>query len=534
VFWSRISDVEEKMNGAPPEKVIATRFVIGGHELTGGYYPIAYDSDKSFKAFRFESKNAVDMLETNAYAPQTQRGHTMERVKASRELKLKLGTDVLYGHITNAAHDVTHTLPVVDAYRLINHPTVRDTVTKKMGAEFYRQMTPWLQAIANDTRAAQSQMTNFLSGYLKNSVTLAIMGYKVSTALVQPLGITVSADVISKGGAHGVQYIAKGMKTLDPTNIGANLAFMQARSVMMRTRVETYDREMRDMMRSSEQNPLKHKLIKNSMMLTAGTDMGVSMVTWYAAYQQAMMGDANDIALGDEVAAVQYADMAVRLSQGSGIAMDLSFIQREGGLTRLLTMFGSYWNVLLNAAMERADQAGHARLGALGLLGSVGLLWIAPMVMETMMRDMFRSEDGEDDEERNKRYLFNAVTYPFQTIPVVNSLVRSAAGKVLDQPFSDFQLSPVESALAALTRAPMSIIDIAENQGDAKRNSVKNLVDLTGYFTGLPTSQAWATSSYIYDLGKENETTDSAWRMLGGTVGMIPYDDRKTTGGSSE
>lgn len=529
LFWSEIAAVEEKINGAPPVKVQATPFMLNGVEMLGGYYPIVYDAGKSYKAEVFDAKNAVSMLETNAYKPQTQRGHTKERVTAPKELVLKLGTDVLFNHIANVAHDVSHTLPVIDAYRMMSRPAVRDIITKKLGREVYSQMTPWLQAIANDTRVAQSEATKFLSGYMKNSVVLGIMGYKLTTAMVQPLGATVSLDFLLKNGNHGAKYMTIGARSL--AHPKENFNYMVERSVMMRNRVDSSDREMRELMRESEINSPLYRYRKGAMFMTAGADMGVSMSTWYGAYNQAMMGDANDIAANDEVAAVQYADMAVRMSQGSGIAMDLSFIQREGGLTKLLTMFGSYWSVVYNVAVERGDQ-GFARLGFLGVMSSVGLLWLAPAVMETAMRDMFRSDDGDDDdsddEKSLKRYGYNVATYPFQTIPVLNSVVRTALAKPFDQFEGDLQLTPVESMLKAVAKTPAAAYDIATEQGDAKRSSVKTLWDVANYALGTPSAQLWASGSYLYDLAQGNEEADSAARVIGGTAGLIPYDDRKT------
>lgn len=529
LFWSEIAAVEEKINGAPPVKVQATPFMLNGVEMLGGYYPIVYDAGKSYKAEVFDAKNAVSMLETNAYKPQTQRGHTKERVTAPKELVLKLGTDVLFNHIANVAHDVSHTLPVIDAYRMMSRPAVRDIITKKLGREVYSQMTPWLQAIANDTRVAQSEATKFLSGYMKNSVVLGIMGYKLTTAMVQPLGATVSLDFLLKNGNHGAKYMTIGARSL--AHPKENFNYMVERSVMMRNRVDSSDREMRELMRESEINSPLYRYRKGAMFMTAGADMGVSMSTWYGAYNQAMMGDANDIAANDEVAAVQYADMAVRMSQGSGIAMDLSFIQREGGLTKLLTMFGSYWSVVYNVAVERGDQ-GFARLGFLGVMSSVGLLWLAPAVMETAMRDMFRSDDGDDDdsddEKSLKRYGYNVATYPFQTIPVLNSVVRTALAKPFDQFEGDLQLTPVESMLKAVAKTPAAAYDIATEQGDAKRSSVKTLWDVANYALGTPSAQLWASGSYLYDLAQGNEEASSPARVIGGTAGLIPYDDRKT------
>ena len=372
-----------------------------------------------------------------------------------------------------------------------------------------------------------------LLGYVKSGVTSMLMGYKVMTALVQPLGYTVSVDYLLQNGKNGGKYAVKALGVLSPTELSDAKAFMLERSVQMKNRRESFDRDVRDMLKGQGVNTISHAMRHNMMYLTATTDFGVSMVTWHAAYRQAIEGDANNIEMGDEVAAVEYADAAVRMTQGSGLAMDLAGVQRGAGIIQMMTMFYSYWGTIYQVMAERNIQLRQAGVAGIpNFIGSMTLTWFLPAVLESLLRDIFRSHsDSGDDEEKHKKWLtrmgVNLVTYPAQTWVGARDIAQYLASKATGG-YADYKISPIEGAIESLYSPIQLARHALDPEKDVSRSDIEGAFKAAGYWGHLPTAQAYATSAYLYDLMRGNESADDPTRVFGGVLGLIPRDDRKT------
>ena len=65
--------------------------------------------------------------------------------------------------------------------------------------------------------------------------------------------------------------------------------------------------------------------------------------------------------------------------------------------------------------------------------------------------------------------------------------------------YSDFKMSPVESAFSAPTKMLMGWYkDAAE--GDLRRSTVRSTLESVGFWGHLPARQTWITAEAIYDL----------------------------------
>ncbi len=56
--------------------------------------------------------------------------------------------------------------------------------------------------------------------------------------------------------------------------------------------------------------------------------------------------------------------------------------------------------------------------------------------------------------------------------------------------------------------------DMATGERDLKRSDVKLAVDLAGTWMALPSSQAWITGSYLYDLATDQEDPADPFEFL--------------------
>src|SRR5690606_34161064 len=85
-FWPDIAAKQKRVTGIAPEKVEAAPFVVRvdgpAREITGGYYPIVYESEISDVAAAHENAQiAKDMLAGAYTRSTTRRGHLEKRME---------------------------------------------------------------------------------------------------------------------------------------------------------------------------------------------------------------------------------------------------------------------------------------------------------------------------------------------------------------------------------------------------------------------------------------------------------------------
>ncbi len=83
----------------------------------------------------------------------------------------------------------------------------------------------------------------------------------------------------------------------------------------------------------------------------------------------------------------------------------------------------------------------------------------------------------------------------------------------INSPFG-YEISPVARALEAVPELVNRAADMATGERDLKPSDVKLAVDLAGTWMALPSSQAWITGSYLYDLATDQEDPADPFEFL--------------------
>lgn len=490
-FWPQIAALQQSLTGVAPEKIEAEPFTVTTADgetvnLRGGYYPLAYDQQYNWAQFKQDLAADVQDIGANSYTrAATKHGFTESRV-GSGGRPVKLDLSVFSEHVLNVIHDLTHRKAVLDVQRLSENPQVREAIEGTAGRDLYRIIRPWLVRVAGDRRPPASPIESFI-GRARTGVTVVNMGFKVTTALVQPLGYLQSIDAL------GIGYARRGLTAFfaNPRKV-ANWAKEQ--SVALRTRQQSFDRDVRDQTkRLLKKGPLT-KAQQSFFLFTGLMDMSVAIPTWYGAYLKSI----ETLKPGDHHAAVTYADSVVRTTQGSGAAKDLAQIQGGGELQRSFTVFYTYFNALYNQLR---------RSGALlkdrgprdvpRFLGSMALLWLLPAVLSELVAG--RGPDEEDDEDAMQWAMWKLAKYPFSTVIGVRDLASAIGPDAYD-----YELIPAKGAFESVVN---SINNIGKAAGEAAQGEgfymtegqVKEFVMAIGYWGQLPSRQMWITGSYLYD-----------------------------------
>ena len=476
-YWPEIAAKQRRVTGTEPEKVEATPFPAVTAEgeqivLRGGYYPIKADPRLSDRASSNEAAEvAKDMLRGAYSRSTTRRGHTKARAESSSQpLQLDLG--VLFSHVNQVVHDLTHHEWLIDATRIFNDKGFTEAVRRHYGPDLLKTMKDQLSSIAAGDLPASMSADRLLNA-LRNRTSAAVMGWSLTTALLQPFGLSQSIVRI------GARHVAAGVGEVfrDAASLESSIRKIGERSEFMRLRAKTMNREMHEIKNRVRRGQSKFGaafdtslfLIMQKMQLVA------DVPTWLGAHQKAL-AEGND-----EARAVALADQAVIDAQGSGMTKDLAQIQQGGSGQRILTMFYSYFSTTYNLTAEswaRLDPKLARSIG--GFMADLALLYVIPALGPWLVLAALRG--GGDDDEDPAEWAFNAAKqlggFMLGTVVGLRELSGLVAG------FDTYSGPPAFRLIAGAYKSAKQV-----GQGEVDEAAVRAISQTAGTALGLPVTQ---------------------------------------------
>ena len=461
---------QERVTGTRPERVVAVPYLAVASDGTqvqmrGGYYPAKYDPAADLKTERQEAlADAKEMLRGAVARPTTRRGHLMERAKqVNRPIRLDLSP--LTQHVSQTIHDIAWHEWFIDANRLMNDKRIASAIRDHYGPEVAKTMKDAINAIAVGDAAMQNSVDQLLM-MLRSNVSRSVMGWSLTTAFMQPFGLTQSMSRI------GVMPVLRGMGRWagDTAKMESTVSWITEKSDFMRLRAKTMNREIREI---SSRIHGKSKAVRvfdaSLFMLMQKMQLIADVPTWLGAYEAALLEGKDD------GTAVELADDAVRSSQGGGLVMDLAAVQRDHPF---LTMFYSYFSTTYQLLAEKtaATEFKDPRAVA-GWLADVALLAVIPAIGPSLLMFLLKGGGDDDPEKWAKRlaewqanYLFGLLL-GFRDLPAVWS------------PF-DYGGPPVGKIMADLKRVWQQT-----GQGEIDEALILAYINAIGTGLGLPTVQ---------------------------------------------
>lgn len=517
-YWPEIATMEKKINGIAPEKVQGDAFAVKTSDgqtlnMKGWYWPILFDKDASWRTAQLAEKESIQDMFGGGYArAMTKHGFTEERTNSGGK-PLLLNLSALTDHLSNVIHDLTHREAVIDAYKLINDPEVRNDVSGAAGKELYKQLNPWLSAIASDKRGQPVTHMEGLMGRARMGMTVASIGFRTTSALVHTLSYGMAAQEL------GGEYAAKGIADAyaHPGQIGEKWEFIKERSEQMRNREMLIDRDLRDTMGDlnikgmagpmEAATPYLHGATKAYFSLLGAADLSVSIPSWLGAYRKAMDGAVEDIDKGNEKDAIAYADSVVRMTKGSGAMKDLAAVQKGSPEWKLFTMFYSPMSVVFNNYQKYAKDFSMDRDFHKVMTAAV-LTWFIPAALHDVIRGQMPSDDEKD---HMGRYLAGKIAaYPMESVIILRDLIGA-----LELGRKDVQATPFTEVMqSALNVARAGAGRLTGEKDELSRSDFKSMATVAGVITAMPTRQAWITSEYLYDWMVGNEQPDNPMEGL--------------------
>jgi hypothetical protein len=486
-FWPEVAAKEKRLTGVEPEKVQAEPFNViaaDGTEVAmrGGYYPLAYDAERSDRSSQQDAAQAAKEMMQGAFTrATTRRGHTKERLKEVKRAVRK-DLNVITQHVTQVTHDLAYHEWLIDTNKLLGDERVSEAIRAHYGPKVLKTIRDGIQGIATADVAPQTDIDKALL-LLRSNVTRATMGASVTTAFLQPFGLTQS--MVRIGPKHVLRGLARWGG--DAAKMENTISWIHGRSEFMRLRAKVFNRELREIRGSVNGKSKTMKVIDAGLfVMMQKMQMVADVPTWAGQYEKSL---AEGL---DEQAAVAQADRAVLEAQGGGNTKDLSEVQRKHPM---LSQFYSYFNTTLNLAAESTAATNFKNPAAVaGWLGDMALLMVIPAILPSLILYALKGGLGDDDEEGLAKKIAEwQIGYLLGTVVGLRELSGMVSG-------FDYAGPPVGRVLSAGGKAYKQAL-----QGEIDEPLVLATIDLLGAAFGIPTIQA--TRSYkgwkAWDEGQE-------------------------------
>ena len=485
-FWPEIQALEERLNGAAPEKVEAAPIrTASGKVLRGGYYPVRFDANADWKAFVHNEQETVKALyEDQTHRPGTRKGHTKERVDRVAGRQLLLSLDVIAEHTANVVHDLTHRETVRDLYKLIHDDTVRGLLTHAVGRAGFEQFSPWVQSLAAPS-VPTDKPDRVFSKMMGNAAAVQL-GLNMTSAVGQTVSLVPAAWKL--GLRRTVPAILNTL-TLRGFWDAKYRDFAFALSPELADRINGTDRNIRVALDLERSGARKRALsgAKAALYVALGwADMAVSLPVWHAAYEKGIAR------WNDQRKAVDYANYVVRTTNNAGAAKDLAQVQRGGPTRRLFTMYYSAFGSLYQMFHEQMIRAGREGIpGKIKLAAFCFMMFTVQSALEDLVKGRAPLGGDDDDDKSVGKWLMQGTLLSASSMfPIVRDV---ASGTTLLGGAGKFRPSPALEAGSAFIKAVDSSAEAVADAWDGEdieaERVVKNMVEAGGYAFGLPSVQ---------------------------------------------
>lgn len=476
-FWPEIVKLEMDVAGSDAKGVEPVAFTNQHGSYAGGYYPIAYDFDKSADAYKTNIEKSELYKQMSVAKAQTSQGHTEARVSSvTRPLRLSL--DVLKGHYEDIIHDLEFRRAVIDVNRFLNQRDSKAAITNAIGVRGYAAIGDWLKAAAS----APSEPISFgdqASRWFRFKTTFFNLGYRlVSTPKIAlENAVNVASEVGISGAARAVKgYYLDGNVTHD---------MVTEKSEFMNQRATHLNRDFADI--NEWRGNDKAAFQKYGFAIHAIIDSGFSFPLWADVYQRAIAEH------GDEKLAVNQADESVKSTFMSGGRTDQPAIMRGSEKQKLVTMAYSYQSMMWQRFSESRFQAGMEwaqgnKAAAVAVAARATVYqFIAPAIIAALTREFLRNNKTTNEDDRKKRMIGTVIdeATPLKFVPIVRDFVPYLVKKSLGEQTRDIQTTPLEGAAETILNAAGGAIH-GVGSGQFSKNFTEDTTNAISLLVGVP------------------------------------------------
>jgi hypothetical protein len=494
----------KKMYGHYFSEVTANEITTPFGKYRGGYAPAMVDHVISQDAAIRADKDSLEGSNNSFMFPTAGRGFTKSRVD-QYAAPLVMDLRLVPTHLDKVLRFTHIESTVKDISRIIMHKGFRKTLDAfdpTVGSDL---LVPWLQRAATQKVSTPSQgwagkaTDNFFKELRKRAGLNAMVGNVVNT-MQQVTGLSIAAVKVSPKYLRNSlwNYVKSPSKLTDSVT---------EKSDFMKTRVTAQALEIQGHIEDLLLNPTKYEEArrfaeKHGYFLQSGMQNVVDLIVWSGAYEQAVEQNLT------EKEAVREADSAVRMTQGSFNAEDISRFESGSAFTRAFTMFYSFFNGQANllgseftsTVRNLGLKKGAGRLLYVYLFGFM----IPAMMSEAIVKAMSGKGLDEDDDDNyldDVMALFFGSQFRYGTamFPIIGPATSATVNTFNDKPYDDrITTSPAISMIESAVSAPHSVYEAIVNDGKEKR-AIRDTLSFIGLVSGLPVAPLSRPLGYLQD-----------------------------------
>lgn len=511
-LWPQIAALQKRMTGREPTKIEARVVQTPYGQVSGGYFPLAYDPSQLTNNAKYRQADASQKRAANiaqgrqdalgeqmfnnfTVSPNTWQGFTKERVQ-NFTAPLLLNIDGIGQHLVDVIHDLTHREAIRDALKLLTSDEVKFEIESRYGREMYSQIIPWMQSIANDQRRNDGLkwLNKALRGVRSRATTVGL-GFRLSTIYMQAYGYSAALQRVK------VKHLAGSILDfgLSPRAMSAEVDRL---SGLMRNRKQNLDRDIKDnIRRSAGKDDLASQARRFAMLGIGYADRAVSVPTWMAAYKEHLAQYPQD-----QAGAIAYGDQVVSLTQSSGGAKDLAAIMRNNEAAKLFTVFYSYFSAYYNqqrtwgrAAKQAIEDGTYVDFP--DLLAQQVFMTLVPALLPSLIGMAILGPDDDDDRSWAAWSIQQSALYAISAVPFARDVANASISGY------DYNFTPLGRVINEAAIKPIEMIKVAAdpNKDLEARKAVKQTLLSTGYAFNLPTGQLATTIDNVWKAMEEDD-----------------------------
>lgn len=490
-------EAEKRRRGVAPQKVEPLPFTIrtaDGQEvtLTGGYYPLRYDSSYEAEAQPQEIQDEFNKVAFGSVVTaNTRAGATYNRVKNHGKV-VRLGLNTIDTHLREVIRDIAIGDEVLYIKRLLDSREVRKAFKKTGNQASLEALNLWLTDAAVGELPSENVWESATS-WIRTGFTKAKLGWNMAVMFLQFTGIFQTMAVI--GSANYAVGLGRFM-----ANPRAAWTHVMETSKFLHTRydVGAWNKDVQDTRAHLESmfgtTPTVGKVVMTRLAYTyflpiAKAQQVVDITTWLGAYHKGV----NELELS-EADAIIYADTQVEAAQTSGFFSDRSGFERgTSGLRKnRQSQWIRIWSTLLsymlakgNIAYEKTKTTNFRSPSQIAkYMADMFLLFTLEGMASAVLYGRLPEEDDEP-EDWAKWAAVQTVDSVASGIPYVREVLaaRYGGGNTPVGVFFNDSWRLIEQA----------------GQGEADAAAIDAFLDVVGTATHTPTGQISKTFRAIYE-----------------------------------
>lgn len=475
-------------------------------EYRGGYMPAKVDVNENEDAAIRNEREEFENNNKSFMFPTTGRGFTKSRVEAY-SAPLNLNMNLVASHVDSVLRFTYIEPRVKEVSRLVTDKEFRSSLARIDQLIAKDMLIPWLQRAAQQKVVLPSddglgRAMDAAARFFRRNVSAQIMFGNVTNTLQQYTGLVVAMGLVKP--RHIRNAIADYIRS---PKVAADEILQKSKWMKSTQGSNIY--EISKSVNDIILNPTVFQSIQNftakhTYFLQTAVQNQVNTIVWMGAYNQAY--ESGMI----ESDAVQFADSAVRKTQGSVNPEDVSRFETGTATQLLFKQFVGYFNMLANLnanELVRISREMGLRKGAGRAFYLYTLSFMLPAVLSAMIVQLMSGKglDQDDDDE----YLDDALKTFFEsqfltltaTLPYGGQFLASAYNRFNDKAYDDrLSLSPVLSTLEGVAGLPKELYKNLADDANNNKKLTGDVLTFIGTFTGVPAAPLRKPINYLTDV----------------------------------